>query len=128
MNYASEEGVMEFYHRLEHYAVWMVRPPDIYTFKKHYMLQLPKNIFNHLLQKEVTPKFSTMFYTMQRKQKKSLSRQPDIGMKGGVDRHRITKPEILPHENRMVKATPHVTHMATISFNRNLNGRTTGNC
>ena len=59
-NYASEEGVMEFYHRLECYAVRMVRPSNRYTFKKHYMLRLPKNIFDHLLQKEVTPKFSTM--------------------------------------------------------------------
>ena len=59
-NYAQDEGVMEFHHRLEHDVVRMVRPPDRYSFKKHYMLWLPKNIFDHLLQKEVTPGFSTM--------------------------------------------------------------------
>ena len=33
-------------------------------FKKHYMLRLPKNIFDHLLQKEVTPEFSTMEFIL----------------------------------------------------------------
>ena len=42
MNYTPDKGVMEFYHRLEHYVVQMVRPPDRYTFKKHYILWLPK--------------------------------------------------------------------------------------
>ena len=67
------------------------------------------------------------FYTMRRKRKKLLSRRSDIGVKGGIDRHQIMRPKILQHENCTVKATPHVTRMATINFNRNLNGRMTGN-
>lgn len=53
--YAPDEGVMVFYHRLMCYAVQMVRPPDRYPFKKHYMMRLSKKIFDHLLQKEVMP-------------------------------------------------------------------------
>jgi len=58
--YIEGEGVMAFYYRLMRYMEWMVRPPDRYTFKKHYIMHLPKGIFNYLLSKEVTAKHSKM--------------------------------------------------------------------
>ena len=51
---------MAFYHRLTRYADRMVRPPDRYTFKKHYIMRLPKRIFDHLVNKDVTPEYSKM--------------------------------------------------------------------
>jgi len=51
---------MAFYYRLARYAEWMVRPPDRYTFKKHYIMQLPKSIFNYFLSKEITAEHSKM--------------------------------------------------------------------
>jgi len=58
--YIEGEGVMAFYYRLMRYAEWMVRPPDRYTFKKHYIMCLLKGIFNYLLSKEVTAEHSRM--------------------------------------------------------------------
>jgi len=49
---------MAFYYRLARYAEWMVRPPYRYTFKKHYIMHLPKGIFDYLLSKEVTAEHS----------------------------------------------------------------------
>jgi len=51
---------MAFYYRLMRYAEWMVRPPDRYTFKKHYIMHLLKGIFDYLLSKEVTAEHSRM--------------------------------------------------------------------
>jgi len=56
--YKTGEGVMAFYHRLARYTEQMVRPPNRYTFKKHYIMQLQKGIFNYLLHKEVTAEHS----------------------------------------------------------------------
>ena len=39
---------MAFYYRLARYAERMVRPPNRYTFKKHYIMCLPKGIFDYL--------------------------------------------------------------------------------
>ena len=61
-------------------------------------------------------------YTMWGKWKKSLSRCPNIG----TNRHQIMKPKILLHEDCTVRVTPHVICLVTISFKRNLKGRTTG--
>jgi len=58
--YITGEGVMAFYYRLLRYTEWMVRPPDIYTFKKHYIMQLPKGIYDYLLSKEITAEHSMM--------------------------------------------------------------------
>jgi len=58
--YIEGKGVMAFYYRLMRYAEWTVRPPDINTFKKHYIMHLPKGIFNYLLSKEVTAEHSRM--------------------------------------------------------------------
>lgn len=58
--YAPNEGVMAFYYRLTRYADRMVRSPDRYTFKKHYIMRLPKRIFDHLVNKDVTPEYSKM--------------------------------------------------------------------
>jgi len=58
--YIAGEGVMAFYHRLSRYVEWMVRPPDRYTFKKHYIMQLLKGIFDYLLSKEITAEYSKM--------------------------------------------------------------------
>jgi len=58
--YIEGEGVMAFYYRLTGYVEWMVRPPDRYTFKKHYIMHLPKGIFDYLLSKEVTAEHSKM--------------------------------------------------------------------
>jgi len=58
--YKTGEGVMAFYYRLVRYAEWMVRLPNRYTFKKHYIMQLPKGIFDYLLHKEVTAEHSKM--------------------------------------------------------------------
>ena len=44
--YIEGEGVMAFYYRHARYAEWIVRPPDRYTFKKHYIMCLLKGIFN----------------------------------------------------------------------------------
>jgi len=54
------EDVMAFYYRLMRYAKQMVRPPNRYTFKKHYIMHLPKGIFDYLLSKEVTTEHSKM--------------------------------------------------------------------
>jgi len=43
---------MAFYYRLMRYAEWMVRAPDRYTFKKHYIMDLLKGIFDYLLSKD----------------------------------------------------------------------------
>jgi len=70
--YIAGEGVMAFYHRLSRYTEQMVRPPDRYTFKKHYIMQLPKGIFNYLLSKEIMqsiPRWKP-FFTMPERQKK----------------------------------------------------------
>jgi len=58
--YIEGEGVMAFYYRLVRYAEWMVRPPNSYTFKKHYIMHLLKGIFDYLLSKEVTAEHSKM--------------------------------------------------------------------
>jgi hypothetical protein len=58
--YAPNEGVMAFYRRLTRYADWMVRPPNRYTFKKHYVMRLPRRIFDHLVIKDVTLEYSRM--------------------------------------------------------------------
>jgi len=58
--YIEGEGVMAFYYRLVKYTEWMVRPPNRYTFKKHYIMHLLKGIFNYLLSKEVTAEHSKM--------------------------------------------------------------------
>jgi len=58
--YIAGEGVMAFYHRLSRYAEQMVRPPDRYTFKKHYIMRLPKGIFDYLLSKEIIAEYSKM--------------------------------------------------------------------
>jgi len=39
--YKYGESVMTFYYRLARYSEWMMRPPDRYTFKKHYIMRLP---------------------------------------------------------------------------------------
>jgi len=57
---ASEKFGKAFYYRLARYVEWMVRPPDRYTFKKHYIMCLPKGIFDYLLSKEVTADHSRM--------------------------------------------------------------------
>jgi len=49
--YIEGEGVMAFYYRLVRYVEWMVRPPNRYTFKKHYIMYLSKGIFDYLLSK-----------------------------------------------------------------------------
>jgi len=51
---------MTFYYRLARYTEQMVRPPNRYTFKKHYIMRLTKGIFDYLLSKEVTTKHSKM--------------------------------------------------------------------
>jgi len=58
--YIAGEGVMAFYHRLSRYMEWMVRPPNRYTFKKHYIMWLLKGIFDYLLSKEITAEYSKM--------------------------------------------------------------------
>jgi len=58
--YIEGEGIMAFYYRLTRYAEQMVRPANRYTFKKHYIMHLPKGIFNYLLSKEVTAEHSRM--------------------------------------------------------------------
>jgi len=58
--YIEGEGIMASYYRLARYAEWMVRPPNRYTFKKHYIMCLPRGIFNYLLSKEVTAEHSKM--------------------------------------------------------------------
>jgi Aspartyl protease len=56
--YVPSEGVMVFYHRLMRYTTRMVRPPDCYTFKTQFIMRLPKDIFQYLLDKEVTVEYS----------------------------------------------------------------------
>jgi len=51
---------MAFYYRLARYVEQMVRPPNRYTFKKHYIMWLPKGIFDYLLSKEITAEHSKM--------------------------------------------------------------------
>ena len=51
---------MSFYYRLVKYAEYMVRPPNKYTFKKHYIMQLLKGIFDYLLSKEITAEHTKM--------------------------------------------------------------------
>jgi len=51
---------MTFYYRLARYMGWMVRPPNRYTFKKHYIMRLLKAIFDYLLSREVMAKHSKM--------------------------------------------------------------------
>jgi len=58
--YIEGEGIMAFYYRLARYMEQMVRPPDRYTCKKHYIMHLPKGIFDYLLSKEVTAEHSRM--------------------------------------------------------------------
>ena len=58
--YTPDKGVMAFYHRLTRYTDWMVRPPDRYTFKKHYIMRLLRRISEHLLNKDMTPEYSKM--------------------------------------------------------------------
>jgi hypothetical protein len=60
VTYTLNKGVMAFYHRLTRYADQMVRPPDRYTFKKHYVMRLSKRIFDHLVNKDVIPEYSRM--------------------------------------------------------------------
>jgi len=58
--YKYGEGVMIFCYRLVRYVEQIVRPPDRYTFKKHYIMRLLKDIFNYLLSKKVTAEHSKM--------------------------------------------------------------------
>ncbi|KAF8221841.1 hypothetical protein L208DRAFT_1325733, partial [Tricholoma matsutake] len=58
--YAPNKGVMAFYHRLTRYADWMVRPPNRYMFKKHYIMGLPRKIFEHLLSRDMMSEYSKM--------------------------------------------------------------------
>ena len=58
--YNPEEGIMAFYHRLTQYAARMVRPPNRYTFKRHFIVRLPVPVFQYLMNKEVTAEYSKM--------------------------------------------------------------------
>jgi len=58
--YIEGECVIAFYYRLARYTEWMVRPPNRYTSKKHYIICLLKGIFNYLLSKEITAEHSKM--------------------------------------------------------------------
>jgi hypothetical protein len=58
--YIPGEGIMAFYYRLTRYAARMVRSPDRYTFKRHFIMRLPKEVFDYLLSKEVTAEYSSM--------------------------------------------------------------------
>jgi len=58
--YIEGEGITAFYYRLTRYVERMVRPPDRYTFKKHYIMHLLKGIFDYLLSKEATAEHSKM--------------------------------------------------------------------
>jgi len=58
--YIAGEGVMAFYYRLVRYAEQMVRSPNRYIFKKHYIMWLLKGIFDYLLSKEITAEHSKM--------------------------------------------------------------------
>ena len=51
---------MAFYHRLMQYAAGMVRPPDRYMFKRHFIVRLPVPMFQYLMNKEVTAEYSKM--------------------------------------------------------------------
>jgi len=62
--YIEGEGIMAFYYRLTRYVEQMVRPPDRYTFKKHYIMHLLKGIFDYLLSKEATAEHSRMEGTL----------------------------------------------------------------
>ena len=58
--YDPEEGIMAFYHRLTRYAAGMVRPPDRYTFKRHFIVRLPVPMFQYLMNKEVMAEYFKM--------------------------------------------------------------------
>jgi hypothetical protein len=54
--YILGEGIMAFYYRLMWYAAQMVQSPDQYMFKKHFIMRLPKEVFDYLLEMpEVSP-------------------------------------------------------------------------
>ena len=58
--YIPEKGVMAFYHKMTRYAAQIVRPPNRYTFKRQFIMRLPRDIFDYLLSKEVSAECSTM--------------------------------------------------------------------
>ena len=56
--YIQEEGIMALYHELTRHAARIVRLPDQYTFKSHLITRMPRTMFNHLLNNEVTVEYS----------------------------------------------------------------------
>ena len=52
--------VQEVLNNLKKYAVWMIHPPDVYTFHKRFVLALPDSLCNEVLKKGYNAEFSTI--------------------------------------------------------------------
>jgi len=73
---------MIFCYRLVRYVEQIVRPPDRYTFKKHYIMRLLKDIFNYLLSKKVHAEHSKMELILHhaRKAEEEINQMASTGM------------------------------------------------
>ena len=52
--------VQEVLNDLKKYAVWMIHPPNVYTFRKQFVLALHDSLHNEVLKKGYNAEFSTI--------------------------------------------------------------------
>ena len=52
--------IQEVLNNLKKYAMWMIHPPDIYTFRKRFVSALHDSLRNEVLKKGYNAKFSTI--------------------------------------------------------------------
>jgi hypothetical protein len=58
--YTPANGVLGYFYDLDRYASRMIRAPDEYTFSSRYLLGLPKNISNLIIDKGVSAEMSSI--------------------------------------------------------------------
>ena len=56
----GNKTIQEVLNDLKKYAVWMIHPPNIYTFCKWFVLALHDLLHNEVLKKGYNAKFSTI--------------------------------------------------------------------
>ena len=52
--------IQEVLNDLKKYAMWMIHPPDVYTFRKQFVLALCDSLCNEVLKKGYNAEFSTI--------------------------------------------------------------------
>ena len=112
--------VQEVLNDLKKYAVWMIHPPDIYTFRKWFISALRDSLHNEVLKKGYNAKFSTIDQLYETAHMIEEASRYNHGMRCAENTHTVansTKPAahktLLPmaqcEGNTMTKPQPEMT-------------------